>query len=237
MSEPFDISPYKIAVCISIYNEAGNIEEVVKDVPEGCDAFVIDDGSRDAGAELSRQLGANVIRHSVNLGQGAAVITGFKAVLLGDYDFIVQIDGDGQHDPRDIPRFIEALLVGESDFVVGSRILGSNYADAPWVRRTFLPWVNSAVNMCTGYKMTDTMCGFRVFRVSAIRRVAECLDEMVEPQYMSAELLMRFSRAGLKVSEIPIDLKDRTTGLSHKGLVRYGWGVGWVILRTLFDRS
>ena len=81
--------------------------------------------------------------------------------------------------------------------------------------------------------MTDSMCGFRVFKVSSLQRVAHILDDMLEPQYIAAEMFLRFSKEGLIVDEVPINLRDRGFGLSYKGLFRYGWGVTRAIIRTL----
>jgi hypothetical protein len=77
------------------------------------------------------------------------------------------------------------------------------------------------------------MCGFRAFRVESLRRVAHVLAEMDEPQYIAAEMFIRFSRAGLTVTEVPIRLSARGSGLSYKGFARYGWGVTRTILRTI----
>ena len=205
-------------------------------MPAGVDVILVDDGSTDKTAEICRSYGGRVIKHPVNLGQGAAVITGFRAWLLHEYDVIIELDGDGQHDPADIPRFVDTMKSTGVDIVVGSRILGSNYDGAPYARRTVLPYLTWLINQITGYELTDSMCGFRAFRTSSLRSIAHVLTEMQEPQYIAAEMFIRFSRAGLSVIEIPIDLSDRGTGLSYKGFVRYGWGISRAILRTLMEK-
>jgi len=98
-----------IAVVIPIYNEAGNVGSLLGEIDERFDVIVIDDGSSDRGGTIARSHGASVITHQLNLGQGHAVSTGMKAALKRGYQFIVQMDGDGQHDPRYIPDMIRVF--------------------------------------------------------------------------------------------------------------------------------
>jgi glycosyltransferase involved in cell wall biosynthesis len=226
----------KIAITLSAYNEELNIRPVLEDATRYGDIIVVDDGSPDRTVEIAQECGVQVVKHPLNLGQGLAVITGFKAALGADYDVIIEMDADGQHNPAEIPLFLKKLEESGADIVVGSRILGSNYANAPLARRYFLPKLTSVINLLTGYNLTDSMCGFRAFRSASLRRVLPLLDRMLEPQYLAAEMFMRFSREGLTVEEVPINLQDRTSGVSRKGLFRYGWGIGRAILKVLLER-
>ncbi len=225
--------PPKIVVTIGVLDEEKNIAQVLDRIPKGYDVIIIDDGSTDKIVEIAKKYNATIVKHPVNLGQGFAVITGFKAALLSNYDVVVEMDGDGQHDPREIPKFLKKMEETGADIVVGSRIIGSNYKNAPFFRKTFLPYFTWIINKLTGYSMTDSMCGFRAFRASSLRRVAHIFDDMLEPQYLAAEMFLRFSKEGLTVEEVPINLCDRVFGISYKGLFRYGWGVTRAIIRTL----
>jgi hypothetical protein len=129
------------------------------------------------------------------------------------------------------------MRAGHYDIVVGSRRLGSNQSSAPFFRKTFLPVYTWIINKLTGYEMTDAMCGFRAFRCSSLERVSQILDTLIEPQYMASEMFIRFARAGLTVSEVPINMRDRGSGSSYKVFIRYGFGVLRAIIRTLLDRS
>ena len=165
------------------------------------------------------------------------MLTSFKAALKTGCDIIIEMDADGQHDPAEIPRLIDRMKETGADIVVGSRILGSDYDGAPFFRKTFLPHFTWIINRLTGYHMTDAMCGFRAFKTKSLSGVAHLLDEMLEPQYIAAEMFIRFSRAGLRVEEVPIKLSERKSGHSYKGLVRYGFGVLKAISKALADNG
>lgn len=223
----------KVGVTIGVLNEEANIGQVLDRVPEGYDVLILDDGSTDSTVSIAEKYGAKIISHLTNLGQGFAVITSFKVAILNDYDVIIEMDGDGQHDPLEIPKFIKKMEETGADIVVGSRAIGTNYDKAPFFRKTFLPYFTWIINKLSGYNMTDSMCGFRAFRASSLQRVAHIFDDMLEPQYIAAEMFLRFSKEGLTVEEVPINLHDRGFGFSYKGLFRYGWGVTRAIIRTL----
>lgn len=225
----------KTIVTIAAYNEENIIGSVLKRVPSEYGIIVIDDGSTDNTRNICLEHGATVVRHVINIGQGAAVLTGFKRALAEDSDCIIEMDGDGQHDPADIPRLVEVLKNNQDvDIVVGSRILGSSYK-APFFRRTFLPVFTKIINVITGYKLTDSMSGFRAFRTSMLKRCHSVLDDYLEPQYLASEMFIKFAKDGLKVAEIPIHIGSREFGISYKGLARYGWGVTRTIVRTLLQ--
>ena len=223
----------KVGVTIGVLNEEENICKVLDRMPQVYDVIIVDDGSTDSTVPIAEKYGAKIISHLTNLGQGFAVITSFKVALLTDYDVIIEMDGDGQHDPLEIPKFIKKMEETGADIVVGSRVIGTNYDKAPFFRKTFLPYFTWIINKLTGYNMTDSMCGFRAFRAFSLQRVAHIFDDMLEPQYLAAEMFLRFSKEGLTVEEVPINLHDRGFGFSYKGLFRYGWGVTRAIIRTL----
>ncbi len=230
--------PHRVVATLTAYNEGKTLDALVSKLRElGYDVIVVDDGSGDETSRIARQAGAYVYRHHTNLGQGCAVLTSFKAALLGDYDVVVEMDADGQHDPDEIPLMVAKLDETKADIVVGSRILGANYDGAPFFRRKLLPAFTTLINLLTGYRMTDALCGFRAFRAESLARVAPILDSMLEPEYIAAEMFIRFSGAGLSVEEIPIRLRARKIGSSRKGFIRYGMGIIKAIARVIADRK
>jgi len=226
-----------VLVTLAARNEQRTVGDIVRRLRGlGFRCVVIDDGSLDRTVAEARVAGAAVVSHAVNLGQGDALLTGFKACLLDpDCEIIIEMDADGQHDPADVPRFVEKMRSCTADIVVGSRILGSHQSGVSSLRRIFLPYYTGLINALTGYQMTDALCGFRAFRRSSIERVASQLNFVIEPQYMAAEMFIRFSRAGLNIEEIPVHLAERRWGVSTKGVLRYGIGILRAIMRTLLD--
>ena len=227
----------KVLIAITAFNEAANLPAILTQLSGKYNVVVIDDGSSDDTDKTSRHYGATVLKHLWNLGQGCADITKYKYAIHMGYDILVEMDGDGQHNPSEIDKFIERLSRGDADIVQGSRIDGSNYKNAPFFRRAFLPYYTALLNRLTGYCLTDCMCGFRAYKVDAIKSIEDILDQMLEPQYLASEMFIRFAKEGLIVGEIPIHMQDRTKGHSYKGTIRYGWGVLKAIIRTLVDKN
>jgi glycosyltransferase involved in cell wall biosynthesis len=229
-----------IAVLMAALNEEQVLPSVLRKIPCEMDVFIVDDGSTDNTAAVARTHGASVIKSPINLGQGHAFITGLKGILRFWHHTtgcIVFLDADGQHDPDQIPLFVEKMKLTHADIVVGSRILGENYQTAPVLRKFFLPYFTWMINRLSGYRMTDAMCGFRAFRLEAVAKNEPILDAMIEPQYLAAEMFLRFARAGLTVTEVPIVMEERKSGASYKGMVRYGFGILRAIVRVFVDKS
>jgi len=230
----------KIAILMAALNEEKILPSILEKIPEDIDVFIVDDGSTDHTKQVAQNHGAMVIKNPINMGQGHAFITGLKGILRcweHRKGCIVFLDADGQHDPNQIPLFVEKMKQTNADIVVGSRILGENYRNAPFFRKTFLPHFTWIINRLSGYHMTDALCGFRAFRFESLSKVEQILDSMIEPQYLAAEMFLRFSKVGLKVVEVPIIMKERASGMSYKGFIRYGVGILKAIIKVLVDKS
>jgi glycosyltransferase involved in cell wall biosynthesis len=228
-------------VTIALYNEEGSLPDLLERERrflasgERIDVLYVDDGSEDATPAILRAAGAFCVRHDINLGQGIACNTGMLAAINLGYDVVVTMDGDGQHDFADVPRLVEALRSPEVDIAVGSRVLGATHSDAALARRLFLPHVTWVVNRLSGYRITDAMCGLRAYKVASLRWIIDDLSRLLENEYSAAELFMRFGKAGLKMAEVPVTLRNRVCGSSRKGMVNYGIGIMMAIARTLLD--
>jgi len=225
----------KIAVFITAFNEESVISEILSSIDSAYDVFVIDDGSTDKTPEIAKEMGAKVVSHSINLGQGMTLLTAFKLLTKKDYDIIIEMDGDGQHDPKEIPKFVNKMIETDVDILAGSRILGSSYKDAPFARKVFLKPLTWLLNRLSGYNISDSMCGFRAFRGKALKKVRHLFDDMIEPEYIASEMWIKFAKAGLTVVNVPITLSGRKHGSSYKGLFRYAWGVISTIIRAKLD--
>src|SRR3569623_1650555 len=188
-------------VVIAAFNEAKVIREVVAGVVAGgWSVVVVDDGSRDDTAAQARVPGAIVLKHRINLGQGAALQTGIDYALRRGAEAIVTFDADGQHDPADIPLLLEALAT--ADIALGSRFLG-RVEGASQRRMAMLRTATKVSNGLSGMSLTDAHCGLRAFRAEAAPALRITQDRMAH----AAELLRKIKTSGLRVVEVPVTIK------------------------------
>lgn len=226
-----------VVITLAAYNEAKNIGPVIRRLVElGYDCNVVDDGSSDDTFQVAEAAGAKVARHHTNLGQGHAILTGFMLALLDPAcEIIVTMDSDGQHAPEEIALFLDKMAETGADMVVGSRVLGRPAERNHALRRWFAPLYTRILNRASGYELSDALTGFRAFRRASVEREMSMLGHMLEPQYLTPELLIRLGRSGFKVAEVPVNIRSRVHGQSTKGLLRFGFGILRVVVRTLLD--
>ena len=216
----------KILVIIPAYNEDARIGDVVHSVREvnpEFDIVVVNDGSRDNTAGKARAAGALVISHPFNLGYGVAIQTGYKFAFAKGYDFVVQIDGDGQHDPSFISNLLRPLLAGESDFVLGSRFLGTESYEPSMARRVGMVFFRWLISALISTPITDSTSGFQAFN----RRVIRFFTTEVFPcDYPDADMLLTLHRAGFGIIEVPVRMHANISGKSMHA--------GWMPLYYIF---
>jgi glycosyltransferase involved in cell wall biosynthesis len=209
-------------VVIAAFNEAEVIRGVVAEVvAAGFPVVVVDDGSRDGTAAAARMPGVVVLRHVINLGQGAALQTAIDYALRRGARHIVTFDADGQHRVEDIPGLIAAL--DRADVALGSRFLGG-VEGAGAGRRALLRTATVVSNGMSGMKLTDAHCGLRAFRAGAAPRLRITQDRMAH----ASELLRKIKTSGLRVVEVPVTV--RYTDYSMRKGQR-----GFAAVRILFD--
>ena len=189
---------------LPVYNEVQHVERVLAEVRRySDDILVIDDGSMDGTAELlARQRDIQVVTHLVNRGYGAALHSAFDYALDQGYETVVTIDCDGQHEPQRIPRFAKACQ--DVDIVSGSRYLQHFDGDSepPAQRRRINEQVTAELNRRLGLCLTDAFCGFKAYRVDAIRAL-----QLTENGYaMPLELWVQAADADLRIMELPVPL-------------------------------
>lgn len=155
---------------IPAYNEEKTIGSIIKSTKEYVDdVIVVDDGSSDQTQSISRKYADDVIVHQDNHGVGRAVWTGYMRSIEEEYDIIIQIDSDGQHDPKYIPKMIESIEEEGADMVIGSRWLNKSYKEFSFIRRTGIQFFTAEVNLIAGINITDVTSGFRAYRVSLLQ--------------------------------------------------------------------
>ena len=218
---------------IPALNEAGSIAGVIVNARQyfDGDVAVVDDGSEDDTAALARAAGAIVLRHPCNLGIGAAVQTGFLYALSSGYDIVIRQDGDGQHDPAYIPRFVDLLSSGEADVVVGSRFLAREGYQSTVVRRIGI-FILGIVSKLVGSRVTDPTSGYW----GVNRRALGVLAKSHPDDYPEPEALAQAARAGCRVRELPVIMYARTAGRSSIGAVYSGFYMLKVVLALLIGR-
>lgn len=223
----------RVLLIIPAFNEAGSIGGVIFSVREHFqgDVVVIDDGSEDDTGDLARAAGAVVLRHACNLGIGAAVQTGFLYALRHDYDFVVRQDGDGQHDPSQIPLLLTALERDEADIVVGSRFLAREGYQSTLVRRVGI-FILGIVSALVGTRVTDPTSGYWAVN----RRALKVLARSQPDDYPETEALVLASRAGCRVREQPVVMYARIAGRSSIGAIYSGFYMMKVVLALLVGR-
>ena len=189
----------KIA-CIPAYNEESHIESLVKSSQNHVDTVIVcDDASTDNTAFMAKKAGAVVISHKTNKGYGAAIISLFNYARENNADVMVTLDGDGQHDPDQIPLLLNTITQHNVDVVIGSRFLNSN-TESPGYRKTGIKIITSAVNYGTDLKVSDSQSGFRVYSKNAINEIHPTENGMS----VSTEILLKISNKKLSLAEIPI---------------------------------
>lgn len=196
-----------VMVGIPAYNEAGSIADVVNAASTHAAVVVVDDGSDDETGDRARAAGATVVTHDDNQGYGATLGTIFSHAYTAGVDHLVILDGDGQHDPGDIPKIVDAQRSSDVDIVVGSRFVDGSDTHLPPYRRVGLAVVNALTNagMRLRYSTTtvaDTQSGFRAYDRDAIETLART-DDIGTGMGASLDILFRAAREGLEVAEVP----------------------------------
>lgn len=190
-------------VVVAAYQEAAAIGDVVRGLRHlGWRVVVVDDGSADATGAEARAAGATVVRHAVNLGQGAALRTGFAFALADPGTrWVVTFDADGQHAPEAVRALLAPLLRGEADVTLGSRFLDpAATASVPPLRRRLLRLATAMARVTTGLPLTDTHNGLRAFSRDALARLRLTQDRMAH----ASEILSQLARTGSRVREVPV---------------------------------
>jgi glycosyltransferase involved in cell wall biosynthesis len=211
--------PDRTLIVIPAFNEAPRLAGVIaaiRRVAPGAALLVVDDGSRDDTATQARAAGARVASHPFNLGYGAAVQTGYRYALWHGFEWVIQMDADGQHDPGSLARIREALAQGY-DLVLGSRFLDRTSYRPRLARRIGMGLFRNLASLALGHRVSDVTTGYR----GLSRRLLRFYDQrgIFPPDYPDANIIVRTIRAGFRWTEVAVHMVENPTGGTiHVGL-------------------
>lgn len=207
----------KISIIIPAYNEEKRIGGVLKGLRNSTkrsnigkyEVIVVDDGSEDNTYKVAKNEGATVIRHPVNRGVGAALVTGFQKAIQNNSDVIVTIDADQQHSPDEIEKIMKPVLRGEADVVIGSRFAKRN-KKMPLLKKVGNSILNIITYVLYGYACTDTQCGYRAFNRKAVKKMHLTIDRYG----IMSEMLGEIKKNNLLLKEVAVSTVylDRNKG-------------------------
>jgi glycosyltransferase involved in cell wall biosynthesis len=223
--------PSVIAVipCLDEDQFIGDI--VAKALRHADKVIVVDDGSTDGTADVARQAGAEVIRHEKRRGAGAATRSGFEAAIKMGADVVVTLDGDGQHNPAEIPGLIKPLLDGKADLVIGSRFINPS-TNMPPYRNLGIDIITWLYNAGSKVKISDSQSCFRAHS----RKLLESISITRADFGFSIEVLVKARKKGLKIVEVPASCLYHAQS-STMNPISHGLGVAWSViqLRTAIE--
>jgi glycosyltransferase involved in cell wall biosynthesis len=232
-----EVDKPRVLVIIPAYNEAANISRVIQSIfkhAPDVDILVVNDGSRDETAYLAEEAQAKVVTHPFNMGYGAACQTGFKYAYRKGYDYVIQMDGDGQHEPACVPDLLAAVQDPDVDIVLGSRWLGVVKYQGPLLRKFGKFYFAFLASLLTNKKVTDPTTGFQALSSAVVQFYC---TEVYPVDYPDADMIIVLDRAGFHVKEVPVIMYHNRTGQSmHSGIFRpiyYGLKMMMSIFMTL----
>lgn len=202
-----------LLIIVPAFNEEESLPAVLAEIREavpGADVLVVNDGSTDATSRVARSAGVLVADLPVNLGIGGAMQTGYRFAQRRGYAIAVQLDADGQHDPRDLPKLVGPVREGRAALVVGSRYLSPSAYRSSVPRRVGAALLSWVVRKLTGLTVHDTTSGFR----AADRRVIDAYASQYPADYPEVEALVYLQREGLPILEVPVTMRARQGGRS-----------------------
>lgn len=227
-------SPYqRTLIVMPAFNEQATVAAVVQEVfakLPGISVLVVDDGSADATTEVARGAGATVATLPFNLGVGGAMRLGFRYALENDFDTVVQVDSDGQHDPGEVPALLEQL--SSADLVLGARFAGQGDYETRGPRAWAMKVLAAILSRTSKTKLTDTTSGFKASGPRAVRLFAEHYPA----EYLgdTIEALVIAAKAGLTIRQVPVAMRPRAGGVPSHNFVKSATYLGRAAVALVF---
>ena len=209
----------KVLLIIPAYNEEESLRSLIEEIKTVCpyvDYLVVNDCSSDDTERLLEELGANYITLPCNMGIGGAVQSGYRYAAQNEYDIAIQIDGDGQHDVRFVKDMVKLIEDKQADVVIGSRFIDKEGFQSSQARRIGIRILSMLIRLMCGAKVKDVTSGFRAVN----RRFIELFAENYPDDYPEPEVIVTTKLYGAVIKELPVVMRERTTGKSSINLKR-----------------
>ena len=209
----------KVLLIIPAYNEEESLRSLIEEIKTVCpyvDYLVVNDCSSDDTERLLEELGANYITLPCNMGIGGAVQSGYRYAAQNGYDIAIQIDGDGQHDVRFVKDMVKLIEDKQADVVIGSRFIDKEGFQSSQARRIGIRILSVLIRLMCGAKVKDVTSGFRAVN----RRFIELFAENYPDDYPEPEVIVTAKLYGAVIKELPVVMRERTTGKSSINLKR-----------------
>ena len=211
----------KVLVVIPAYNEADNIEGVIKEIKKDinyADILVINDCSKDSTVEIVKKNGVKCITNIFNLRYAWAVQTGLKYAFQNDYDYVIQMDADGQHIAKEAEKLYKEIKKSNVDIVIGSRYLINTGYPCPLFRRIGTKMFAALVRIFCRQKISDPLSGFQCLNKRVIKKYSKIGGY---PEFPDANLVIDMLLQGYKIKEVPVKMRLRENGESmHSGIIK-----------------
>lgn len=211
----------KILIVIPAYNEAENIEKVIKEIKKDidyADILVVNDCSKDNTAEIVRKNGVKCVTNVFNMRYAMAVQTGIKYAYQNGYDYVIQMDADGQHIASEAEKMYKELKKSNADIVIGSRYLKDMGYPCPLFRRIGTKMFEWLIKVFTKKRIADPLSGFQCLNKEVIKRYAGMGNY---PEFPDANLVIEMLLNGYEIKEVPVKMRIRENGVSmHSGILK-----------------
>ncbi len=226
----------KICALIPALNEAKTIGAIIKQTKRHIDdIIVLDNGSDDNTAGIAEKYGATVVSYSAIKGYGAAQYAGQQYAMQKGFDYILQLDADGQHNPKYIPELIKAMQEGDYDIVLGSRFLCASHKNMGFIRWIGIIFFSKVVSLLGRTKVTDVTSGFKIYKSSSLAKLSKSSDT-----HPAVEQMLEIAKRNMTIKEIPVEMPSRYAGESHLNIIKfllYPFRVILLLFKVIFLKS